>query len=67
MRVGEVISLLTKFASLVGEEGDDLLMAKSVYSINVNSDNIELFFVDDNTSDYKIIIDENAVLKKEYL
>ena len=50
MRVGEVIALLCKQAT----EKDRYLMAKSIYSIDVNDKEIHLSFVDGNTEDYSI-------------
>lgn len=50
MTVGEVIALLCKQAS----DNDELLMRKSIYSIDVNDDGIDLYFTDGNTEDYSI-------------
>ena len=50
MTVGEVIALLCKQAS----DEDNLLMAKDIYSIEVNDEGINLYFVDANTQDYSI-------------
>ena len=50
MRVGEVIALLCKQAS----EKDMYLMAKNIYSIDVNDEGIHLYFTDGNTEDYSI-------------
>ncbi len=50
MTVGEVIALLCKQAS----EKDMYLMAKSIYSIDVNDDGIYLYFTDGNTENYFI-------------
>ena len=63
MTVGEMISALTKYAS----DQDYLLMAKSIYSVDVHMydnyvDNIDLCFVDGNTSD--VMINKDGVLVK---
>lgn len=50
MTVGEVIALLCKQAS----DEDEYLMAKSIYSIEVNDEEIFLYFTDGNTEDYSI-------------
>lgn len=50
MTVGEVIALLCKQAS----DNDMYLMAKSIYSIDVNDDGIDLYFTDGNTENYSI-------------
>ena len=50
MTVGEVIALLCKQAS----DEDVYLMAKSIYSIDVNDKEIHLSFTDGNTEDYSI-------------
>lgn len=50
MKVGEVIALLCKQAS----EEDMYLMAKSIYSIDVNDEGIHLYFTDGNTENYSI-------------
>lgn len=50
MRVGEVIALLCKQAS----EKDAYLMLKSIYSIDVNDEEIHLYFTDGNTENYSI-------------
>ncbi len=50
MTVGEVIALLCKQAS----DEDMYLMAKSIYSIDVNDEGIYLYFTDGNTEDYSI-------------
>ena len=55
MPVGEVIALLTKFASSF--DGDDLLMIKSIYSIDVDADGVNIYFEDGNTDDYRITKD----------
>lgn len=59
MSVGEVVAALARCCS----DYDDLLFVKSVYSIKVKDDNIEVCFVDGNTSDIRIYLDG----KKEYL
>lgn len=50
MTVGEVMALLCKQAS----DKDMYLMAKSIYSIDVNDEEIHLSFTDGNTEDYSI-------------
>ena len=50
MTVGEVVAALARCCS----DGDELLFRKSIYSIEVNEDNIEVYFVDANTADIKI-------------
>ena len=55
MRVGEVIAVLCKQAS----EEDRYLMAKSIYSIDVNDKEIHLSFVDGNTEDYSIKVESS--------
>ena len=50
MTVGEVSALLCKYCS----DEDDLLMCKSIYSIDVDDDYIFVCFIDGNTSDIKI-------------
>lgn len=59
MTVGDVIAALIQYAS--DWDGDDLLLHKSVYSIEVheNEDHeyeIRIYFVDGNTSD--VVIDK---------
>lgn len=54
MTVGEVIALLSKYAS----DEDTLLMRKSIYSIDVSDDGIQLYFTDWNTEDYFIKVGE---------
>lgn len=50
MTVGEVIALLCKKASYE----DVHLMTRSIYSIDVNDEEIKLYFTDGNTEDYSI-------------
>ncbi len=50
MTVGEVIALICKQAS----DEDMYLMAKSIYSIEVDDDEICLCFTDGNTENYSI-------------
>lgn len=50
MTVGEMIALLCKQAS----EEDIHLMAKSIYSIDVDDEEIDLYFTDGNTENYSI-------------
>lgn len=50
MTVGEVIALLCKQAS----DNDMYLMAKSIYSIDVDDKGIYLYFTDGNTENYSI-------------
>ena len=50
MTVGEVIALICKQAS----NEDVYLMQKGIYSIDVNDDEIELYFTDGNTENYSI-------------
>ncbi len=50
MKVGEVIALICKQAS----DKDMYLMAKSIYSIDVDDEEICLCFTDGNTEDYSI-------------
>ena len=50
MTVGKVIALLCKQAS----DKDIYLMAKSIYSIDVDDDEICLYFTDGNTENYSI-------------
>lgn len=50
MTVGEVIALLCRQASYE----DMYLMAKSIYSIEVNDEGIYLYFTDANTENYSI-------------
>lgn len=50
MTVGEVIAWIAKYCSDV----DILLMARSVYSIEVNDNNIIIYTIDDNSSDITI-------------
>lgn len=53
MTVGEVIALICKQAS--GE--DKYLMAKSIYSIDVDDEGIHLYFTDGNTENYSIKVE----------
>lgn len=53
MTVGEVIALLCKQAS----DEDMYLMAKSIYSIDVDDEGIRLYFTDGNTEDYSIKVE----------
>ena len=53
MTVGEVIALLCKQAS----DKDMDLMAKYIYSIDVDDDEIWLCFADRNTIDYSIKVE----------
>ena len=50
MTVGEVMALLCKQAS----EEDMYLMAKTIYKIDVNDEEIHLYFTDGNTENYSI-------------
>lgn len=50
MTVGEVIALLCKQAS----DNDEYLMRKSICSIDVYDDRIDLYFTDGNTENYSI-------------
>lgn len=50
MTVGEVIALICKQAS----DKDMYLMAKDIYSIDVDDDEIWFCFADRNTADYSI-------------
>ena len=50
MTVGEVIALLCKQAS----DNDEYLMSKSIYSIDVYDDRIDLYFANGNTENYSI-------------
>lgn len=50
MTVGEMIALLCKYAS----NNDELLMAKSVDSVEVKDDGVYVYFTDGNTQDYLI-------------
>ena len=61
MSVGEVVAALARCCS--DWDGDYLLFVKSVYSIEVNEDNIEVYFVDGNTANIRIY--SNG--RKEYL
>ena len=54
MTVGEMIALLCKQAS----NEDEYLMAKSIYSIDINDEGIRLYFTDANTEDYSIKAEE---------
>lgn len=54
MTVGEVIALLCKQAS----EKDIYLMTKSIYSIDVNDNEIYLYFTDGNTDNYSIKLED---------
>ena len=63
MTIGEAIALMCQFSSDTGSDGDDLLMHKSAYSIDINEDCIELYFIDANTPNYRIYKDG----KREYL
>ena len=50
MTVGEVISALCVYASDLDDDGDYLLMCKSIYGIDVKGENrIEIYFIDGNT------------------
>lgn len=53
MTVGELVALLCKQAS----DNDMYLMAKDIYSIDVNDDGIHLYFTDGNTEDYSIKVE----------
>lgn len=59
MSVGEVVAALSRCCS----DDDELLFRKSIYSIEVNEDNIEVYFVDANTANVRIYSDG----KREYL
>lgn len=59
MSVGEVVAALARCCS----DYDYLLFVKSVYSIEVKDENIEVYFVDGNTSNIRIDMEG----KKEYL
>ena len=61
MKVGEVVAALARCCS--DYDGDDLLFVKAIYSIEVNDDNIEVYFVDANTPNVRIYSDG----KREYL
>lgn len=50
MTVGEVIALLCKQAS----DNDIYLMTKDIYSIDIDDDEIYLYFTDGNTENYSI-------------
>lgn len=50
MTVGEMIALLCKQAS----NKDTYLMIKSIYSIDVDDEEICLYFTDGNTENYSI-------------
>lgn len=53
MTVGEMIALLCKYAS----NNDELLMAKSVDSVEVRDDGVYVYFTDGNTQDYSIPVE----------
>ena len=55
MTVGEVVATLAKCCS--DYDGDTLLFAQSIYSIEVKDDNIEVYFVDANTPNVRIYLD----------
>lgn len=59
MSVGEVVAAL----SLCCSENDDLLFVKSIYSIDVHENDIEVYFVDGNTQNVRIYSDG----RREYL
>lgn len=56
MTVGEVIALLCKQAI----DKDMYLMAKSIYSIDVNDEGIYLYFTDGNTENYSIKVESEV-------
>ena len=55
MTVGKMIALICKQAS----DDDMYLMAKDVYSIDVDDEGIYLYFTDANTSNYSIKEERN--------
>ena len=61
MTVGEVVAALARCCS--DYDGDYMLFVKEIYSIEVNDDNIEVYFVDANTANIRIYSDG----KREYL
>ena len=50
MSIGEIVSALSRYCA----DGDYLLFVKSVWSIEVHNDTIEIMFVDGNTTDVRI-------------
>lgn len=55
MTIGEAVAALARCCS----DYDELLFRKSIYSIKVNDDSIEVCFVDSNTADIRINKDGN--------
>lgn len=53
MTVGEVIALLCKQAS----DNDIYLMTKDIYSMDIDDDEIYLYFTDGNTENYSIKVE----------
>ena len=63
MTVGEVISSLSLCASSFDDDKDRLLLLRSIYSIKVFEEYIEIYFVDSNTVNIRVYKDG----RKEYL
>lgn len=61
MTVGEVIALICKQAS----DEDVYLMRKGIYSIDVNDDEIELYFTDGNTENYSIKAESKDCISRQ--
>lgn len=57
MSIGEVISALALCASSFDNDKDHLLMAKSVYEIEVRDSYIIIYFADGNSSDITVYKD----------
>lgn len=57
MTVGELIALLCKQAS----DNDIYLMTKDIYSIDVDDDEIYLYFTDGNIENYSIKVESEGV------
>lgn len=55
MNIGEIIAALTLCASKWDDDGgDQLLMLRSIYEIEVHDDHVNVYFVDGNTLDIKV-------------
>lgn len=57
MSIGEIVSALSRYCA----DGDYLLFVKSVWSIEVNNDMIDIVFVDGNTTNVRIDVNGNLV------
>lgn len=58
MNIGEIISALALCASKWDDDGgDQLLMLKSIFEIEVRDDHVNIYFVDGNTPNIKVYKD----------